>query len=594
MLKIKSKYKKLLHTKYGQRIKIHNSMSNVKTENKYKLCQQTKKILNSLMPKKILIIYTKYLSSLIKNFITNNNDILNTIFTIKKKLQQNTNQEKYKLTLSNTLRPIPTHLQIPQILDIIKYLFTLTNFTKYFNDVEINSINTLLQTNNSLLYISNTNKHKIYDYLHNNTIGCKIIDIYYKEYNTLNVDTKFPSLQFHNLLLNSFTSYKILEDIEKNINTLYIGSLTYNNQNTSGNTPIQHGNDGNEVSKPILYIYNTENIRGKVSMQNNIHRLGNQITERLLFFNEILNTDRLPTKLIIFLTKHKKEITKELEHTQHFKTININTAVTDGRDIIIYRKQEVLKSVFHELIHFHTLDFRNIPQDVETKILNYLKSTHNISDDNKYVLYECVTETLANILNNIYSINSKLTHSNSTIHNNTYKHLQSFSKNFVDEIIFSTFQVAKILKICKYTSWNEFVLLETPYKLQHNQQTKHIHNTTTQFKQDSCVFSYYILKLYILLNIDTYFNTILDKQLKFNPTPDNFNKLIDIFEKGRNDKYLASMINAILKKSKKTNNNNNNNKSSIRNHNKSSIRNHNKSIHKNNIIINKTLRMTCI
>ena len=270
-----------------------------------------------------------------------------------------------------------------------------------------------------------------------------------------------------------------------------------------------------------------------------------------------MEIDKLPHKLIIFLTNQKKQIDNDLEHKQHFVTLNINTAVTNTIDIIVYRKQELLKSIFHELIHFHELDFRTMPPDSEQQILYYLKKTHNIYENNKYLLYECVTETLANILNNIFSITQSY---------NNKEQLQQFHKNFIDEITFSTFQVAKILKICKYKSWDEFALINK------NNQQHNTHNNKKQFKQDSCVFSYYILKLYLLLNINEYFTTILDKQLKFNPTQDNFNKLIKIFEKGRHNKYLSTIINSILKYNTIT---------TFKHHAKYNI-------------IKKTLRMTCI
>jgi hypothetical protein len=306
---------------------------------------------------------------------------------------------------------------------------------------------------------------------------------------------------------------------------------------------------GSLDNKNLLYIFsNIKEETGKWSSDRHydfwaLKSLGPIIIDRILFFNKFLNTDKLPNKVIIFLTNQEKEIDEALEHKAHFRTLNINTAVTNGQDIIIYRKQELLKSIFHELIHFHQMDFRTIPPQSENTILAYLKKTHNIAENNEYLLYECVTETLANILNNIYSSNTK--------------NLQDFQTHFIDELLFSTFQVAKILRLCKYNSWEEFAILD-----------KHTHNHTKQFKQDSCVFSYYILKLYILLNIDEYWNTILDKQLKFIPTEDNFIKLINIFEQGRNNKELARMINALLN-SKLT---------------KKNAKKH----------INKTLRMTCI
>jgi hypothetical protein len=316
------------------------------------------------------------------------------------------------------------------------------------------------------------------------------------------LESKFPSIKFHQLLINSFTSYKILEDIEKNMTSLSIGSLEYNKNN-------HNKNNHNKKYDNLLYIFSNshenENINKsgmntseRTYENHRISKLGDKIIQRLLFFNEFLGTDKLPHKLIIFLTNQEKEIDDALEHKAHFRSLNVNTAVTNGQDIIIYREQELLKSVFHELIHFHQLDFRTIPPNSEKVIMDYLKKTHNIAENNEYLLYECITESLANILNNIYS--------RDTLNSNLNLNLKHFKANFIDELLFSTFQVAKILRICKYNSWAEFALLDS------NPFAKH--NPEKQFKQDSCVFSYYILKLYILLNIDEYWSTILDNHLK--------------------------------------------------------------------------------
>ena len=35
----------------------------------------------------------------------------------------------------------------------------------------------------------------------------------------------------------------------------------------------------------------------------------------------------------------------------------VNSAVTDGETITIYRAEEMLKSLYHELIHYYKLDF---------------------------------------------------------------------------------------------------------------------------------------------------------------------------------------------------------------------------------------------
>lgn len=494
-----------------------------------KQSQQSQQSITQSTSPETLSTYRKYLTTLTKEFTSNHKPILDKLFSIK---QNPTSYYNLKLKHSTNTLSSNTTLKIPPFIEIFKHLITQPTISKYFTPPELTTLQNILtsptaQRADVLGALHLPSNHTIYTQLHNNSeLGNKLVESYYKEFNSLNLESKYPSTRFHQLLINGFTSFKILEDIEKNINSVSIGSLEYKGKSY----------------KDILYIFHNS----REYAASRINQLSNQVIQRLLFFNEFLQTNKLPQKFIIFLTKQEKEIDDTLEHHQHFRTININTAVTNGRDIIIYREQELLKSVFHELIHFHQLDFRWYPNThVENTILAYLKKTHNIAENNEYLLYECITETLANILNNIYSRGTK--------------NIYTFQNNLIDEIIFSTFQVSKILKICKYTSWEEFTLLET-----------HKPNPKKHFKQDSCVFSYYILKLYLLLNLNEYCRDILDNYLKFNPTPENFNKLIAIFGKGRTNPILAKFINSLLlnyssktKYSKKTK-------------------------------INKTLRMTCI
>lgn len=278
------------------------------------------------------------------------------------------------------------------------------------------------------------------------------------------------------------------------------------------------------------------------------------------------------------MTDMKKEIDNDVVSHMHFKTLNVNTAVTNGQDIIIYREQELLKSIFHELIHFHNLDFRNIP----TTIIDYLIKTHNITPDNEYLLYECATELLANILNNIYMS----------------RDMKTFIKNFEDELQFSTLQVSKILKICGYKEWNEFARIDNwqyytnitnsssrqiKYTHIHNDIKSNVSNPKKHFKQDSCVFSYYILKFYIMLNLDIYFKNSLDNKLKFIQTEKGFNNLITIFNNARSNHILKQIMDILLKTKY-----NQNGKSNGKLNGKSNA------TKRQQLKINTTLRMTCI
>ena len=216
--KITHKINKKIHQKLKKRLKHHQSKSITN------LCQQSQESIKTLTSNEIHSSYTKYLSSLVNTFIHNHKHTLDNLFNIKQinhsKLQYQTrvlgyaNPDYSNGTLDNTLK-------VPNFIELFKYLFTIPTFNKHFTTDELNSFQN----------ISTKSKHQIYNYLHNNPIGNKLADIYYKEfYNSSSnlqptLESKFPSVKFHQLLINSFTSYKILEDIEKHMTTLSIGSL---------------------------------------------------------------------------------------------------------------------------------------------------------------------------------------------------------------------------------------------------------------------------------------------------------------------------------------------------------------------------------
>ena len=302
-----------------------------------------------------------------------------------------------------------------------------------------------------------------------------------------------------------------------------------------------------------------------------IETLGTHIIKRLLVFNEFLNTNHLPERFILFLTDKKKEIDKDLTENYHFKTKHVNTAVTNSRDIIIYRKEELFKSIFHEAIHFHHLDFRNLSSPYAKSPLEHFIKTHHINIDNTYLLYEAITETLANVLNSLY-------------YSRDTKEMKLSLKN---EIIFSTLQVSKILHLCNYSQWNDFSFSKlTNSQLTKSKTLKLNQHNNKKFKQDSCVFSYYVIKLYLLLNLPLYFKTILDKHLKFIETEKSFKQLRELIDVSRNNLLLKQFINSLLQgMNKKLNNKINNNKVNSKKFKRKNITKYN--------TIKKTMRMTC-
>lgn len=489
------------------------------------ICSKASNLVKSIVNPLQYNKYNKYISNITNTFTLSQQLLLNNILDIK-----NTNQ----FTFTFTEITIDDNNTVPPFIDIFRYLITKDEFINKFTESEQENLHKSLALHNS--------KQLCYNLLDKYNLGKKILDFYYSINHSITseINIKFPSIKFHNLLINDFTSFKILQDLELKIKKLISFNLEWK---------------GKKINNLVyMFMYNNN---------YNFEILGNEILKRILFFNIFLNIDTLPNKIIIFLTDKNKEIDENVIAHMHFKTINVNTAVTNGKDIIIYRQQELFKSIFHELIHFHNLDFRHIPPE----LITYLIKTHNIKTDNKYLLYECVTEALANLLNNLFLSSN----------------IKEFTLNLQNEIIFSTLQVIKILNVCGYKNMDEFSNIDKIDKYSNK-----INNTDPkkQFKQDSCILSYYILKFYIMMNLDTYFKKCLDSKLKFIQTTDSFNNLMNIFDLARNNLLIKNIINIAL-----GNFSSSKNKSSKNNTNK-----HHKKQNNNILLdkINKTLRMTCL
>ena len=143
--------------------------------------------------------------------------------------------------------------------------------------------------------------------------------------------------------------------------------------------------------------------------------------------------------------------------------------------IVIYRKEEWFKVFIHECLHafgFHII--YNLPNN---EIVNNL---FNINNNINICLSECYVETWARILN-VANI--------SYLKTNSYDNFKiSLCKMLEIETIYSCIQVYKILK---YMDLTYMELINN-------------NNIQTKYKENSNIFSYYILTTIFLLNINDF------------------------------------------------------------------------------------------
>jgi hypothetical protein len=162
--------------------------------------------------------------------------------------------------------------------------------------------------------------------------------------------------------------------------------------------------------------------------------------------------------ITIALTTQKRIIT-----TPIIGTINTNGGQTNLISIEIFRKEEVIKVLMHELCHFYELDCAKIDDNQEPLMNNFNIKTHTII----FSIQEAFTEYLA-MIHHIALI--------------SYYTNQSILLIYHYEKIFSLFQICKILNHYKFNKFEDL------YK--------------NQMIQGTNVFSYYIIKFFILYKMD--------------------------------------------------------------------------------------------
>lgn len=210
-----------------------------------------------------------------------------------------------------------------------------------------------------------------------------------------------------------------------------------------------------------------------------------------------------------------------------WSSININTGctfVSSCKPITIWRKQELIKTCYHEMIHSFHWDI----QENVTSVNNQLREIFNITNNSESIkLYEAYTETWATLLNVYLNCFLNIERRNDT--------------HFIFEMIdterkFLMFQVAKILYCSGFTDFNQF-------KTNNTMSLNYI-----SFCQETDVFSYFFIKSMLLWDFQWFVTTI--HKIPFQELKKNDNVTVQaLFAQIRkviNDTDYVSCINGIL------------------------------------------------
>jgi hypothetical protein len=209
----------------------------------------------------------------------------------------------------------------------------------------------------------------------------------------------------------------------------------------------------------------------------------NKIDSIFNFFDKLTLKSNKYT-LHIFLSKEKKVFNFE---NDSLDPDNINSGLTlPGSYICIFRKEEILKVLFHELVHYLHLDM-SLYQNKFKKLYSDINLKASIVNPN-----EAYTELLALLFMSMWKYNYYKYY-------NFYDINTFVSKRLTIELGWSYLQISKILSFFK--CYNKYEDLFT---------------NNCEFRQNSNVLSYYILKTYFLQYINKILDFLTIKNLKIN------------------------------------------------------------------------------
>lgn len=406
------------------------------------------------------------------------------------------NNLSYKLTYNSNL--------------IIKFYNIILKYYKNFKIIKNNSKNSKYERFHSYIYkkLNNIYNSIKLDYNNFNYIIYRTL----VNNNTTIYNNTLTNIYEKYLLHNRYVSNNIKDFIKnektKNSSKLLIYKLPYKNTYINinfftYNERIDNNSINTNYDKSVTNILLLINLISLLSSNNNIHNNNNNICSKgglnITFFN---------TPFLRTLNDNTNNVlgAKNVNGGFCFGCQNVG-------NIIIYRKEECFKVFTHELIHNmgideYFFDFMNLvknKQSNEYKIYKNFIKNYNISNEvnnNNYNigLQECFVEFWGEFFNN--ALTSFLYANSCILSNNINKfkiYKNFFTKIIQFEYIHNYYQVYKILNF-NNMNYNDLIIKNV-------KNINYDNIVYNNFREHTHVFSYYILKLFLLIDYERFINS---------------------------------------------------------------------------------------
>ena len=325
--------------------------------------------------------------------------------------------------------------------------------------------------------INNLNKHNIKLNTHKITDNKYFMNIYNNIKNILKIikinNIKINEVNKQIIENNNFTSNEIKNTINNKLKYSY--HINYDNNN-------------------IYYITSKKILK--------IPKIIKNMFTIIILLKKLFNRNNFEQNIQYFETNLKKKFPKNKTKVLGINECNsglTNISTNKNGNIILFRKEEILKVLIHELIHSNLIDYNIIFSKKNISMNEIICVKYNI------LLNEAYTETFATIINIFY------------LHliNNLDKKI--LNEMFNNELKYSTYISSKIIHYYKIDNI-EFII-------KNNNYCKNI------FPQNTNVFSYYIIKNILLYNHYNLSKILLNNKIEYKISDDNtINEIIKLIK----------------------------------------------------------------